>query len=167
MCKSHRDSVKTFIVQDLTVSIVYDTDCPGPREWDNLGRMICTHRHYNLGDEQIKTEDFSSWARVEASLNAHISLPLYLYDHRGITISTMPFNDHWDSGQVGWVYVTADDLRKEFGVQHITPEIEEKARGILIGEVEDIGKEPGRLYKYAIVRPAQDMTKLEEVMCIK
>lgn len=40
-------------------------------------------------------------------------------------------------------------------------------RGILIGEVEDIGKEPGRLYKYAIVRPAQDMTKLEEVMCIK
>ena len=40
-------------------------------------------------------------------------------------------------------------------------------RGILIGEVEDVGKEPGRLYKYAIVCPAQDMTKLEDVLCVK
>lgn len=40
-------------------------------------------------------------------------------------------------------------------------------KGILIGEVVDSGKEPGRLYKYAIVHPAQDMTKLEEVLCIK
>lgn len=40
-------------------------------------------------------------------------------------------------------------------------------KGILIGEVVSVGKEPGRLYKYAIVRPAQDMAKLEEVLCIK
>lgn len=40
-------------------------------------------------------------------------------------------------------------------------------KGVLIGDVVDVGKEPGRLYKYAIVRPAQDMTKLEEVLCIK
>lgn len=40
-------------------------------------------------------------------------------------------------------------------------------KGVLIGEVVDVGKEPGRLYKYAIIHPAQDMTKLEEVLCIK
>jgi len=40
-------------------------------------------------------------------------------------------------------------------------------RGILVGEVVDVGKEPGRLYKYAIIRTAQDMSKLEEVLCIK
>ncbi|MFH1190208.1 MAG: rod shape-determining protein MreC [Candidatus Omnitrophota bacterium] len=40
-------------------------------------------------------------------------------------------------------------------------------KGILIGEVVSIDKEPGRLYKCAIVRPAQDMTKLEEVLCIR
>lgn len=40
-------------------------------------------------------------------------------------------------------------------------------KGILIGEVAEVGKEPGRLYKYAIVVPAQDMTKLEEVLCIR
>ena len=37
----------------------------------------------------------------------------------------------------------------------------------LVGEVMKVGKEPGRLYKYAIVRPAEDMARLEEVLCIR
>lgn len=40
-------------------------------------------------------------------------------------------------------------------------------RGILVGEVIEIGREPGRLYKFAIIKPAQDMSKLEEVLCIR
>lgn len=40
-------------------------------------------------------------------------------------------------------------------------------RGILVGEIVEVGKEPGRLYKYAIIRTAQDMSKLEEVLCIR
>lgn len=40
-------------------------------------------------------------------------------------------------------------------------------KGILVGEVIGAGKEPGRLYKYAIVRPSQDMSRLEEVLCIR
>ena len=39
-------------------------------------------------------------------------------------------------------------------------------KGILIGEIEKVGKEEGRLYKYAIVKPSQDLSKLEEVLCI-
>jgi rod shape-determining protein MreC len=40
-------------------------------------------------------------------------------------------------------------------------------KGILVGEVIASGKEPGMLYKYAIVKTSQDMSKLEEVLCIK
>ena len=40
-------------------------------------------------------------------------------------------------------------------------------KGILVGDVIEVGKEPGRLYKYAIVLPAQDMTRLEEVLCVR
>lgn len=39
-------------------------------------------------------------------------------------------------------------------------------KGILIGEIEKVGREEGRLYKYAIVRPSQDLSRLEEVLCI-
>ena len=40
-------------------------------------------------------------------------------------------------------------------------------KGILVGEVASVGKEPGRLYKYAIVKPSQDLSELEEVLCIR
>jgi hypothetical protein len=33
-------------------------------------------------------------------------LPLYLYDHGGLTISTGSFSCPWDSGQVGYIYLT-------------------------------------------------------------
>jgi len=39
-------------------------------------------------------------------------------------------------------------------------------KGILIGEIEKVGKEDGRLYKYAILKPSQDLSMLEEVLCI-
>ena len=40
-------------------------------------------------------------------------------------------------------------------------------KGILVGEVVRAGKEPGRLYKYAIVKTSQDMSELEDVLCIR
>jgi len=39
-------------------------------------------------------------------------------------------------------------------------------KGILIGEIEKVGKEEGRLYKYAILKPSGDLSMLEEVLCI-
>jgi len=40
-------------------------------------------------------------------------------------------------------------------------------KGILVGEVTKVERESGRLYKCAVIRPAQDMAKLEEVLCIR
>jgi len=40
-------------------------------------------------------------------------------------------------------------------------------KDILAGEVAGTYKEPGRLYKCAIVKTAQDLSKLEEVLCIR
>lgn len=46
----------------------------------------------------------------------HVILPLFLYDHSGISISCdndYPYNDQWDAGQVGWIYVSKDTIFKE------------------------------------------------------
>ena len=44
-------------------------------------------------------------------------LPLWLYDHSGITMScgarTYPYNDDWDSGCVGWIIMTKETALKE------------------------------------------------------
>jgi rod shape-determining protein MreC len=40
-------------------------------------------------------------------------------------------------------------------------------KGVLIGQVMEIEKEKARLYKYAIVKPSSELSKLEEVLCVK
>ncbi len=38
--------------KDKILEIYHDEMPEFPREWENLGIMICGHRNYNLGDEQ-------------------------------------------------------------------------------------------------------------------
>lgn len=62
-------------------------------------------------------------------------LPLYLYDHSGITMNTCGFSCPWDSGQVGWIYADKAMIEQEHG--KITPEILEKVRQTLEAEVKE------------------------------
>lgn len=39
-----------------------------------------------------------------------IMFPLYLLDHSGLSISMSSFCDKWDSGQVGWIYTTKNEI---------------------------------------------------------
>jgi hypothetical protein len=49
------DSVETIEVGTFTVRIEQDTDVQDPREdFDHVGKMVCWHGRYNLGDEQPK-----------------------------------------------------------------------------------------------------------------
>lgn len=57
--------------------------------------------------EALSNEDI--WYLLEKHANI-IALPLYLYDHSGITMSTASFNDCWDSGQVGWIYTDKENI---------------------------------------------------------
>lgn len=61
-------------------------------------------------------------------------LPLYLYDHSRITMSTGRFGDPWDSGQVGFIYVTKEDIEKEYGA--FNEENLKMTMSVLRGEVD-------------------------------
>ncbi len=43
--------VETKTIGKYLIEILNDEDPENPREWDNLGTMVCFHRHYNLGDK--------------------------------------------------------------------------------------------------------------------
>jgi len=192
-----------------TLKIMYDDNAQNPREWDNLGKMMCWHRRYDLGDnhnfsdsqqflinlisdnipvkdiiayvkdgktsdmkleynksarewdlqtyddhfkkwysaytadapldmtdgvladailEEMRTGDLITLAEKSVKINS-----LYLYDHSGITISMSDFNDRWDSGQVGWIYATHEDIKKEYG--DTSPANIEKAWKVISSEV--------------------------------
>jgi hypothetical protein len=137
--------IEEFEVNGLTVKIYHDDDPASPREDDNLGRMVCWHRRARLGDEQLQGR-FNSLEQIEQCLrekrDAVVVLPIYIYQHGAITLTaryevylTYP-DKQWDAGQVGFIYVTDQDLRKEYGVTEITQEIRDKAAEVLRGEVD-------------------------------
>ena len=85
----------------MDYQILQDTDYTNPRtDYDQVGTMYCEHSRYTLGDEG---------AEHPKNLDVIASLPLYLYDHSGITMSTSPFSCPWDSGCVGLIYIAKAD----------------------------------------------------------
>ena len=121
-----------------TIKVELDEDNESPREWDNAGKMVCFHNNYNLGDKHdfYNAADFMEW--LEENEKDLIYLPLYLYDHSGISMSTStgyPFNCPWDSGQVGFIYLDRETMLKEWGYKNITKKRREFIENILRGEV--------------------------------
>ena len=143
-------------IGNYLIEIIQDNDPQSPREWDNLGKMICFHGRYDLGDKHdYQSNDYSGWSEqrkdIEKKENVCVMLPLYLYDHSGITMSTSPFGCRFDSRCVGFIYVTKEQVRKEYGVKRINKKLIEKVTKVLEGEVKTYDQYlTGDVYGYRI-----------------
>ena len=123
------------------LEIFDDLNPCSPREFDNLGTMVCFHRRYMLGDEtELKSSDFSSWEELESYLykeeNALIAIPVFMYDHSGLWINTTGFSCPWDSGQVGYIYISKEKVRREYSCKRISKKLKEMIREMLCSEVD-------------------------------
>ena len=153
------EQIDTNEYKGYEIQVYLDESPPNPRkDYDNLGSMICFHSRYNLGDEKGKGAEhpFSGpEALVEhVGRDDVIALPLYLYDHSGITMNTTGFSCPWDSGQVGFIYVDKEQVRKEWGWKLITKMRQERIEELLRGEVEEYDHYlTGNVYGYVIVHP--------------
>ena len=134
--------------------IFQQVDPPNPRQdYDNLGTIAYKHSRYDLGEEQI--HEPIQWLEEKLGLqNAYIynnerleeleskffdefiALPLYLYDHSGLTMRTYPFDCRWDSGKVGYIYVSKEKVRAEYSTNRITKKLRTQILDILMYEVQ-------------------------------
>lgn len=126
----------------LILNIVRDETPLNPRtDWDNLGTMVLFHRRYTLGDNDhgLRTSDFEGWDEMEDHLynecDAAVVLPVYMYDHSGITIQTSPFSCGWDSGQVGFIYVSKEKARDWYSCKRIGKKVRQRLTEALEAEV--------------------------------
>lgn len=146
--------IKEFTVGNRIVKIFQDSNGGDSRSWDNLTKMICFHRHYSLGDKHdYKHGDYDSNAELKAAIikkeDIAIIKPLYMYEHSGITIKTSPYSCNWDSGQLGFVFITKKALRENFMVKRLTKKLMEQADSLLEAEVETYRQEvEGEVYRF-------------------
>ncbi len=123
------EPIETFSHNGFKVEIHRDTDPTSPLEYDNLVTIACWHTRYLLGDKQINHLTKEEMCEDVGDIIA--ILPLYLYDHSGITMNTTGFSCGWDSGQVGWAYVTKESAEKMgcVGPDWTTERLEDNIRG--------------------------------------
>lgn len=84
------------------------------------------------------------WRVVEQNVvkcvqDSHVILPLYLYDHSGISMSTGSFvgraqHAEWDSGRVGVICAEKPEVEREYGAWNA--ETRRKAKDMLKSEVQ-------------------------------
>lgn len=167
------DPIYEEAYQGHIIKIYHDPDAESPRQWSNLGTLICWHRRYRLGDShQFDSPEafLRNLANVsdqsdllldqlrERAGHKAITLPVFIYDHSGLAMNTIGFHCPWDSGQVGFVYVTLEVVRKEFGVKRVTKAIREKAEDILRGEIVSYDAYlGGRVYGYVIEQDGEEI----------
>lgn len=166
-----------------TVKVYLDENPEDPRDWDNLGTMLCKHHRYNLGDYKIsKTmspEEIQEYVRREDVL----SLSLYLYDHSGLYLKSSRNGNPWggrlpqghaefDTSMVGWITITYDKIRDEMArpkplkkgqknpdlslIKRLTKKDKERAIRYLESEVETYSDYlGGNVVGYAIERDGE------------
>jgi hypothetical protein len=160
-----RESIETYRNTDgHYVHILPDPDPINPRkEFDHVGTIVAKHPRFDLSDEDPEfdadeVDVFVAWSNGDhlPALNAWnddvrkdledfldlvnqldggVVLPLYMFEHSGVALDTRPFGDPWDSGQVGYVYVTAEKLKaegmdREQGIRCLQAEVEEFSNGV-------------------------------------
>ena len=89
-------------------------------------------------------------------MDGMVILPLYLYDHSGITMNTTGFSCPWDSGQVGWIYAHEETIKKEYG--NVTPETLKKTETLLQSEVKEYDYYlTGQCYGYQLFKADEEI----------
>lgn len=163
--------VETEKVGSYMIRIVIDEDPMDPRDGDGFANLVMYHSRYNLPNDvdfPFRGDDYGSWEEIGQALRddygAALILPVFMFDHSGVSYRTEPYGDRWDSGQVGFIFATDAQIREWQGLAPdapITPEIEKLITDGLRAEVDEYSAwAGGEVYGY-IIETAETTFKLE------
>lgn len=102
--------------------------------------------------------------RYEQALDDnYVLLPVHMYEHGGVALSTSGFSCPWDSGQVGYIYASKEKVVKEYG--EWTADSVAKATKFLEGEIETYSQFiNGEVYGY-VIENGDDSDAVDEGSC--
>lgn len=147
-------------------------ECFDEYEKEDYDQMIEDDGEVDLVDFVSDSDDLSSDVNSKlmeiVKSKGLVILPLNLYDHGGISMSTSSFSCPWDSGQVGWIYATPAAIKENFIVKDgETPDdIRERATACLESEVETYNAFlTGQVYGFEVetyINPDREVIELDD-----
>lgn len=169
--------LETIEYKGFNIKVYPDECAESPREWGS-SFTIAAKCEYRIDNETIDdpidylfyqmsfSEEQKDWWLQRHNYNynhellnelltqfsrTHIWLNVYMYEHGNVAFSCNSFSCRWDSGQVGWIYISKEDARKEWGWDRITNERLNDVYKWMEGEVEVYSQyASGSVYYYDI-----------------
>lgn len=145
------DTIDSFTHKGHTVNIAYDEfRDENPFDECNLGTFVAFHKCYKIGTTQdaYKNENYNSWSELEKDIIKNekpvVILPVFMYDHSGLSFKIGSFQGmlpqghaEFDSGQVGYIFVSREKAVKEYGCKRFSKKQVEIITNVLKGEIEE------------------------------
>lgn len=166
------DIAETIDYKGYKVEVMWDPEaedplCPMYADADEAyGLMVCFHSRYTLGhynhpdnewSKHLDRDGFNEY--LQENKRDIISVPLYLYDHSGITMNTTGFSCRWDSGMVGVYFITKEEIRKQYCRKRVTKKLANKVRETLQAIVETYDQYlTGEVFGYRVIDPQGNET---------
>lgn len=131
----------------------------------NYPTYTCRERDYVTGQYYQQEYEVNNWSEMESALyqaehnqgdDIAIILPVFMYEHSGVALNTGGFYDPWDSGQVGFIYITYDKIKEEYGYKKLTVARRAKIEELLNGEVKEYGSYLNGEVYYIQIRDAEN-----------
>ena len=123
----HEEAVQTVTVERSgykhTIRLYPDTFADDPRSWDNLCKFALNMRRYDLANdfEWLDFGDYNGFSEVLEAVLERENIVAYRavwgYSHGGLVLSLSragQFSCRWDSGQVGYIFVTEESMLENF-----------------------------------------------------
>lgn len=134
-----------------SVEIWPDPNPPHPREWDNAGTLaLWKHCGHQFGDESRTTDGL----RDLVDDSNVLALPVYAQERNGLSVSTRPHSDWWDSGYIGVICITVTDALKRWDNTEMTDELRRKVLAELDWEIRTLDNYlQGNVYGFRIFDP--------------
>ena len=150
-------ALATYTKQNQKLEIFYDESPMSPRtDYDHLGTFITKQNNrYTIGEIQV--EDIDEKLK---EYDIGLILPVFMLDHSVLLLSTRDFNDKWDSGQCGFIFVTKEKLKEEYSVKRIGKKTLATAKSVLESEIKTYSSYiNGEVYGYKITKEENNETK--------
>lgn len=153
--------IESIEYKTYTIEVHQDFDHDiNPREWDNLGTIIskklqneCRAVNANNREDVFRFID-----RVKK--DGGIVLEIHCYSHGIDRYRTRDFSDcplpqghlRFDTFLAGFIYVTLDKIREDFGVKRVTKKIRDRATKVLESEINELDLiSSGQVYGYKLL----------------
>jgi len=160
--------LETYTLGNKTLEIHPSDITESPRGWDNISTFVFSSngdktnfRFKSNYDSRAEFIEKGAEEIYKHFKDVAVCLPVHKYSHSGTGYSTdysYPYNCPYDSGTIGFLVVTKEQIRERFGIKYVTKPFTLKAKEIAKGELETFSQwGNGEVYGFTIKENGEEI----------